>query len=314
MPIRKLVLAFVAVLGGTALGPAAPGGTSVIPGGYQPGSQPDGNTVVFDAPQGLVVLDTGRHPAHSQKILDFAANAGKPIVAVINSHWHLDHVSGNPRLRAAHPGLKVYASDAIDGAMHGFLANSKRDAMAFLSDPDVPEAVKAEVRADIATIDSGKAVYPDVVVSKPGEMLFGGREFRIGLAHAATRGDLWVYDPAHAFLASGDLGTLPVPFLDTACPAQWSAELGRLDALAFERMVPGHGPQLDHAQFSAYRRSFDAFIACANSDAGKKACAEGWVRDAGPLMDAADRDRVGGMLEYYVDVVRDPGKRAAACD
>ena len=38
------------------------------------------------------------------------------------------------------------------------------------------------------------------------------------------------------------------------------------------------------------------------------------MRDAGPLMDAADRDRVGGMLEYYVDVVRDPGKRAAACD
>lgn len=298
MPIRKLALALF----------------TLIPGGFEPGSQPDGNTVVFDAPDGLVVLDTGRHPAHSQKILDFASASGKPIVAVLNSHWHLDHVSGNPRLRAAYPGLKVYASNAIDGAMHGFLANSKRDAMAFLSDPEVPENMKAEVRADIATIDSGKALYPDVVVSRSGEFTLGGRRLQLGLAHAATRGDLWVYDAEHRFLATGDLVTLPVPFLDTGCAATWSAELAKLDALDFTRAVPGHGPELSHAQFGVYRAAFEQLRACASSDTDKKSCAEGWVRDAGALMAEPDRARVGGMLEYYVDVLRDPARRKDLCD
>jgi glyoxylase-like metal-dependent hydrolase (beta-lactamase superfamily II) len=314
MPIRKLVLALLAVLGGTALTPATPNGFAVIPGTFEPSRQPDGNTVVFDAPDGLVVLDTGRHPEHSRKILDFATKAGKPIVAVINSHWHLDHVSGNPRLRARYPELKVYASDAIDGAMHGFLANSKKQATAMLGNAEFPESMKAEIRADIATIDSGKAIYPDVVVSQSGEVDIGGRKLQLGLAHAATRGDVWVYDAANRLLATGDLVTLPVPFLDTACAAGWSKELERLDGLDFERFVPGHGHGMSHEQFATYRRGFDALVACANSGADKKVCAEGWLRDAGELMDESERANVDGMLGYYVDVLRDPAKRKELCD
>ena len=49
-----------------------------------------------------------------------------PVVAIVNSHWHLDHVSGNAALRAAYPRAQVYASDAIDGAMRGFLADYRR--------------------------------------------------------------------------------------------------------------------------------------------------------------------------------------------
>jgi len=314
MSMSTLALALAAILAGTGAGPAAHDGITIIPGGFVPGSQPDGNTVVFDAPEGLVVLDTGRHPAHSQKILDFASKARKPIVAVVNSHWHLDHTSGNPRLRAAYPALKVYATDAIDGAMHGFLARSKIQSSALLEDPGVPEGVKAEIRADLATIDSGRAIYPDVVVAQSGEVELGGRKLQLGIAQAATRGDLWLYDAPNRFLATGDLVTLPVPFLDTACPAKWSAALAKLDALDFARAVPGHGPELTHAQFSAYRGAFDRLLECTASGADKQACAAGWTRDAGALMEEADRARVDGMLEYYVDVLRDEKRRAELCD
>ena len=51
------------------------------------------------------------------------ATCALPIVAIVNSHWHLDHVSGNAALRAAYPRAQVYASDAIRDAMHGFLAD-----------------------------------------------------------------------------------------------------------------------------------------------------------------------------------------------
>ena len=49
-------------------------------------------------------------------------------------------ISGNPDLRAAYPGLRVYATGAIDGALGGFLAQSAKDAVAYVDDPQLPAA------------------------------------------------------------------------------------------------------------------------------------------------------------------------------
>jgi len=312
MSTFKIALAITAVLGASALSPGA--GVTVIPGAFEPGRQPDGNSVVFEAPEGLIVLDTGRHAEHTQKILDLAAQKKQRIVAVVNSHWHLDHTSGNARIRAAYPNVKVYASNAIEAAMSGFLANSKQQAAAYLEQPDVPEAVKVDIRGDIATIDSGNALFPDVVLGQEGDRELGGRNLHIGVEHAATRGDVWLFDVKARYLAGGDLVTLPVPFFDTGCAPKWSAALAKLDKLQFDSFVPGHGPVMNHAQFTLYRKAFDNFATCAASAADKKSCADGWIRDAGPLMAEAGRSRAGGMLGYYVDLLRDPAKRAEMCD
>ena len=81
-------------------------GTYLIEGATTPNRQPDGNSInVIMAPAGLIVFDSGRHPEHAQAILDFARSQHRPIAAIVNSHWHLDHVGGNPRLRAAYPGI-----------------------------------------------------------------------------------------------------------------------------------------------------------------------------------------------------------------
>ena len=51
--------------------PAAPpvrelaAGVHLQPGSFEAGRGPDGNTIIFDAPEGLVVVDTGRHVWHS---------------------------------------------------------------------------------------------------------------------------------------------------------------------------------------------------------------------------------------------------------
>ena len=98
--------------------------TYEIAGGIAPGRQPDGNTYILQNGNGLTVIDTGRHASHLSKIEAFAAEKHTPIVAVINSHWHLDHVTGNIGLRKDYPGMKVYASGAINEALTGFLAKS----------------------------------------------------------------------------------------------------------------------------------------------------------------------------------------------
>jgi hypothetical protein len=67
------------------------------------GEGTDGNTVVFTAPDGLIVVDTGRPAWHSDGILAFAAERRQRVRAIVNTHWHLDHASGNGRIKAAHP-------------------------------------------------------------------------------------------------------------------------------------------------------------------------------------------------------------------
>src|SRR5262245_44453550 len=54
-----------------------------------------GNTAVFVATNGVVVVDT-KLPGWGQPILDkIKALTSKPITTIINTHTHGDHVSGN---------------------------------------------------------------------------------------------------------------------------------------------------------------------------------------------------------------------------
>ena len=281
-------------------------GIRVVPGTYAPPRQPDGNTVLFTAPDGWVVVDSGRHPAHAAAVL--AAAAGSPVHTVVNTHWHLDHVAGNPALRAAHPALRVIASPAIDDALAGFLADYAGQLRALLAEAPAP-AQAAAWRAELARIEHGVALRPDRAVTEGGPVSFAGRDFELGFeADAVTGGDLWLLDREHGVLAAGDLVTLPAPFLDTACPARWQAALARLAGQPFRRLVPGHGAVMDREGLATYRRAFDGLLACAAGDAPAAACTDGWLRDAATLLpDDASRTQARGLLDYYLSqVLRGP--------
>ena len=44
-------------------------GWHLVPGSLEPNRGPDGNSVFLDAPAGLILIDTGRHPAHRDRLL-----------------------------------------------------------------------------------------------------------------------------------------------------------------------------------------------------------------------------------------------------
>jgi glyoxylase-like metal-dependent hydrolase (beta-lactamase superfamily II) len=288
-------------------------GVSLVPGGFAPGQQPDGNSVVFDAPEGLVVFDTGRHRAHSDALLSLAKDRKRPVAVVVNSHWHLDHVSGNPRLRAAHPALVVLASPAIDGAFRGFLAASRKQAQAFLAQPGGDPGMRAEIGADLATIESGPAIAPDERIRAAAARKLAGRPMRIGYeGGAVTAGDLWLHDETSGVLAAGDLVTLPVPFLDTACPSRWRASLESLGEVRFRQLVPGHGRPLSRAEFETYRGAFGALLDCAATKAPAAHCATVWRQGVKSLAGPTEAGPPG-LLEYYIDLLRDPARQSLLC-
>lgn len=290
-------------------------GVELLPGRFVPGEQPDGNTLVFDGAGALIVFDTGRHATHTQAIIDYAHARDLPVVAVFNSHWHLDHVGGNAMLRKAFPGVRVHASDAIEGAMHGFLANYRAQIEGILARPDGDAAQKAALRDELALIDAGPALYPDERIVKTGMQVVAGRRMQVGLeARAVTAGDVWLFDPATRTLAAGDLVTLPAPLFDTACPKRWKGALAHLDRIDFATLVPGHGAPMTRAQFSTYRKAFDRLLACAAGKATQDACIDGWLHDAKPLVPAADEKLARGLLGYYLDgILRDASKTRDLC-
>jgi hypothetical protein len=58
---------------------------------------------------------------------------------------------------------------------------------------------------------------------------------------AVTAGDIRLYDAASQVAVLDDLVTLPAPFLDTACPADWTDALADVAATPFEVAIPGMG-------------------------------------------------------------------------
>lgn len=288
-------------------------GIRLIPGAFVPGRQPDGNSVVIAAPGGLIVIDTGRHPEHARAILEAAKAEGRPVVAVVNTHWHLDHVGGNPRLRSAYPALTVYASAAFEGARTGFLARYRKQLEQLIA--ETTDATAQEpYRAELARLDAGAALGPDDLVRATGERTIAGRRLVVGLeGPAVTAGDVWVFDPASGVLVAGDLVTLPVPLFDTACPDGWKAALERLAAVDFKLLVPGHGAPMDRAGFERYRSAFERLLACGASDAADPACIDGWMRDAGRLVPAGEREFARTLAGYYVGVLRDGEQVRALC-
>ncbi|MEO8503986.1 MAG: MBL fold metallo-hydrolase [Acidobacteriota bacterium] len=290
-------------------------GVDWIPGRYVATAQPDGNTVVFRAPEGLVVVDTGRHADHTQAIVDFAAAHHAQVKAIVNTHWHLDHISGNKMLRDAFPGVRIYASAALSDALQGFLADYRAELDSMVK-KTADEAKTKGWREEMARIDSGPALAPDEVIKSSGRRAIAGRTLDLELEdHSVTAGDVWIFDPATRVLAAGDLVTLPAPFFDTACSEHWKASLDRLAKFNFEILVPGHGKPIRRAEFETYRRAFDNLVACGTSKRSKADCVAGWQRDAGSLIAKEDEAAARGLVDYYVEnsMRGDPTAAAKLC-
>jgi glyoxylase-like metal-dependent hydrolase (beta-lactamase superfamily II) len=275
----------------------------LIPGEAAANRQPDGNTVVIAAPQGLIVFDTGRHPDHSQAILDFARAQARPIAAIVNSHWHLDHVGGNPRLRAEFPDLRVFASSAIDAARAGFLADYRAQLLTEIGHSAKNPEEQQSLRAEVALIDAGTALGPTDVIDKSVRLSIAGRPLQLNLeTRAVTAGDVWVFDPKTRVLLAGDLVTLPAPFFESACPARWRDSLTSLDKAPFTWLVPGHGAPMQRQQFEIYRQAFSRLLECAAGNAAKADCIDGWINDAAPLVPSSkDVSYARTLIGYYLD-------------
>ncbi len=274
----------------------------LIPGSVPLDKGPDGNSIFLDAPKGLIVVDTGRHPEHAEKLLAYARARGKPIAAIVNTHWHLDHTTGNYDIRTAYPKAQVYATTAIEGALKGFLNRGREQADRRLADAKTPADVRAQLLRARYRLDNPDTLRPTIPVTKSGTMKIAGRRLEVHVApFAATEADLWIYVPDEGLAIVGDLVVDIVPFMDTACVDGWKKALGEVEATPFTTLIPGHGAPMDRARFLQWKTAFERFVDCGHSTRLKEECVAGWKRDAAPFIDDAHGDYVTDAAGYYLE-------------
>jgi cyclase len=227
----------------------------------------DDDVVVVDAP-----VSTPAVIAALRTLTD------KPVSAVINTHWHDDHITGNAAYRAAWPdvefigharmleylpgqGAKNRAS-MIEGAPGG-VADLRSCLESGTSIAGVPltDEERASYRSDIALVEQYLAVVPGSAVVLPTTpvtdrlvLTRGARTIEVFLPGAGhTAADLAVYLPNERILAAGDLVIHPVPLVgrDQSHVTTWGPALDRLAALDARLIVPGHGPVLTDTSYLA---------------------------------------------------------------
>nr|WP_187671451.1 quinoprotein relay system zinc metallohydrolase 1 [Pseudomonas carbonaria] len=194
------------------------------------------NVAFIATSAGVVVIDSGPSRRYGEALRQaIEATTGQPVVLLLLTHHHPDHVLGNQAF-----------ADVPIAALTGTreLLAEQGDAMAENMYRMVGDWMRGtEVRLPDETVEEG-------------ERQVGNHRLRLLALRGHTGADLAILDETTGVLFAGDLlfhqralTTPHSPGLDV-----WLADLERLQALPWKLVVPGHGPVAsDPAPFEQMR-------------------------------------------------------------
>ncbi len=179
--------------------------------------------------EGIVVVDALGTPSLAKLFLEkIRAISELPVVTVIVTHYHADHIYGLQVFKEQ--GARIIAPAGFREYLDSPIAMERLEERRFTLDPWVNE--------------NTYLVEPDEVIDGNRQFKLGGVDFELNyLGSAHSDGDLSVLIKPDQVLISGDLifeGR--VPFTGSADTAHWLALLQSLDNTDLVALVPGHGP------------------------------------------------------------------------
>jgi glyoxylase-like metal-dependent hydrolase (beta-lactamase superfamily II) len=177
---------------------------------------------------GVVIFDALGTPALAQLLLEkIRAITDQPVVRVIVSHYHADHIYG----------LQVFSDlDAEILAPQG--------AELYLDSPAAQERLEERrFTLDPWVNENTRLVRPNVLLKEGSQFRLGDVDFTVTVVgNAHSDGDLILYVEPDRVLFSGDIifeGR--VPFLGDANTRRWLQLLERMQLEQLVALVPGHG-------------------------------------------------------------------------
>ncbi len=177
---------------------------------------------------GVVVFDALGSPSLADALLNkIRMVTSEPIVRVIVSHYHADHIYGLQVFEDL--GAEILAPVGVERYLESEQAQERLEERRFTLDPWVN--------------DNTRLVYPDVLLEEGAHFRLGDVEFIVTVVgNAHSDGDLTLFVVPDRVLFSGDIifeGR--VPFLGDANTARWVQVLTRMEREKLVALVPGHG-------------------------------------------------------------------------
>ncbi|MGE8496362.1 MAG: alkyl/aryl-sulfatase [Pseudomonas sp.] len=218
-----------------------------------------GNVVMIEAPEGLIIVDTGESVSESRRIMaEFRKITDKPVKAVVYTHFHPDHINGvkafvsDEQVKSGE--VAIYAHESLldnvvaQGALVGPIL-SVRSGYSFGA--GLPDSDKQHMNAGIgplAKADASTFIAPTVTFGDKLDTRIAGLDVQFLHVPSEAPDEIILYLPLNRVLISAEVvqgPTLPnihtlrgTKFRD---PVLWVDSLDRMRAYQAEHMVPLHG-------------------------------------------------------------------------
>ncbi len=196
-----------------------------------------GNIAVLVGKEGVLQIDAGNPGTSPQQIAGLKQLTDKPVVTLVNTHWHGDHTGGNADMAKA--GSRIFAHD-----------NTRKR----LSSEQFIEAFNSKVPA------SPEIALPILTFSSSLTLYHGGEELHLThVPPAHTDTDIFIHFAKANVLHAGDLFFNGMyPFIDSSTKGWVGGMVGAADkilAVADDKtkIIPGHGELGTKEQFKQYR-------------------------------------------------------------
>jgi len=248
------------------------------------------NAAIFVNARDVLVVDAHSKPSAAAALIAQIKKdiTTKPVRYLVNSHFHWDHTQGDAAYKASGAKVDIIASEATKQLMTELSRNRLKESL-----DSVPKQIDdVQARLAKAASNADKERYTDMirqlkayqvemksytlelptitfakshVIKDPAGDLH--LEFH-GRAH--TAGDIAVFSPQKRVVASGDAIIGFLPNIADGYPRPWPATIDSVGRLAFDHLIPGHGPvQNDRARMTQMRNYIEELTG--RIDEGKKA-------------------------------------------
>jgi len=248
------------------------------------------NAAIFVNSQDVLVMDTHSKPSAAAALIAQIRKevTPKPVRYVVNSHFHWDHMQGNSAYRAGGNKVDFVASEPTKQLMGQETQSRLKAAL-----EQVPKQIDSfKTRQDKATSAEEKAFcqdlirqlqayqaemksfsleLPTIAFAKSHVIKDRAHDLHVefhGRAH--TAGDVVVFCPQKRLVSTGDMIHGFLPYAGDAYPRLWPKTIDSVGGLAFDKILPGHGPVHQSRQRMTHLRNYIEELAARVAE-GKKA-------------------------------------------